>query len=51
MGRMFGALAEGDLTCRIEGEYQGRGFLALKDNANAAAERLADTVASIAVGQ
>jgi len=44
--RMFGALAEGDLTCRIEGEYQGA-FLALKDNANAAAERLADTVASI----
>jgi methyl-accepting chemotaxis protein len=44
--RMFGALADGDLTCRIDSEYQGA-FAALKDNANAAAERLADTIASI----
>jgi len=46
MDRMFGALAEGDLTCRIEGEYRGA-FLALKDNANATAERLAETIASV----
>jgi methyl-accepting chemotaxis protein len=46
MDRMFGALAEGDLSCRIDGQYQGA-FLALKDNANATAIRLTDTVASI----
>ena len=46
MDRMFGSLAEGDLTCRIEAEYQGT-FAVLKDNANAAAERLADTLANI----
>jgi methyl-accepting chemotaxis protein len=46
MDRMFGSLAEGDLTCRVESEYQGT-FAVLKDNANAAAERLADTLADI----
>ena len=46
MDRMFGSLADGDLTCRIEAEYQGT-FAVLKDNANAAAERLADTLANI----
>ena len=46
MDRMFGALADGDLTCRIDGDYRGA-FAVLKDNANAAAERLADTLANI----
>ena len=46
MDRMFGALAEGDLTCRIDSDYQGA-FAVLKDNANAAAERLADTIANV----
>jgi methyl-accepting chemotaxis protein len=46
MDRMFGALADGDLTCRIDSEYQGA-FAVLKDNANAAAERLADTIANV----
>lgn len=46
MDRMFGSLADGDLTCRIDSEYQGA-FAVLKDNANAAAERLADTIANV----
>ena len=47
MDRMFGALAEGDLTCRIDSDYRGA-FAVLKDNAeNAAAERLADTIANV----
>jgi methyl-accepting chemotaxis protein len=46
MDRMFGSLADGDLTCRIDSEYQGA-FAVLKENANTAAERLADTLASI----
>ena len=46
MDRMFGALADGDLTCRIDSAYQGA-FAVLKDNANTAAERLADTIANL----
>lgn len=46
MSRMLGSLAEGDLTCRVDGEYQGA-FAVLSDNANAAAKRLADTLANI----
>jgi methyl-accepting chemotaxis protein len=46
MDRMFGSLAGGDLTCRIESEYQGA-FAVLKDNANIAAGRLENTLASI----
>ncbi len=43
---MLGALAEGDLTRRIDGNYQGM-FGTLKDNANTTATRLAETVSKI----
>ena len=46
MNRMLGALAEGDLTRRIEANYQGA-FGTLKNNANTTAERLSDTVSKI----
>jgi methyl-accepting chemotaxis protein len=46
MGRMLGALAEGDLTPRIAANYQGM-FGVLKDSANTTAERLSDTVSKI----
>jgi methyl-accepting chemotaxis protein len=44
--RMLGALADGDLTSRITGDYGGA-FATLKDNANATASRLAETIAEI----
>ena len=44
--RMLGALAQGDLTSRITAEYQGA-FASLKDNANATAQRLLETIAEI----
>jgi methyl-accepting chemotaxis protein len=43
---MLSALAEGDLTRRIEADYQGM-FGTLKDNANTTAAQLADTVSKI----
>jgi methyl-accepting chemotaxis protein len=46
VGRMLGALSEGDLTQRITAEYQGA-FALLKDNANKSAERIGTTVADI----
>jgi len=46
MSDMLGALAEGDLTRRINADYQGM-FGLLKDNANTTAERLAETIAKI----
>jgi methyl-accepting chemotaxis protein len=44
--RMFGSLAEGDMTQRISGDYQGM-FGKLKDDANAMAERIGSTIAEI----
>jgi methyl-accepting chemotaxis protein len=44
--RMFTALAGGDLTQRIDAEYQGA-FATLKQNANATAQRLSETVGEI----
>ena len=44
--KMLDALAEGDLTRRIAGDYQGN-FAVLKDNANKTAERIGSTVADI----
>jgi len=46
MGDMLGALAEGDLTRRINADYQGM-FGLLKNNANTTAERLSETIAKI----
>jgi methyl-accepting chemotaxis protein len=43
---MLGALAEGDLTRRITAEYYGY-FATLKDNANATAKRIGETMAEI----
>jgi methyl-accepting chemotaxis protein len=43
---MLSALANGDLTRRIAGDYQGR-FATLKDNANTTAERVGATIAQI----
>ena len=40
------AMAQGDLTSRIDADYQGA-FAALKDNANTMAARLSETVAEI----
>jgi methyl-accepting chemotaxis protein len=44
--RMLGELAQGDLTSRITSQYQGA-FALLKDNANATAQRLSETIAEI----
>jgi methyl-accepting chemotaxis protein len=44
--RMFGALAEGDMTLRIGGDYQGM-FGKLKDDANSMAERIGSTIGEI----
>jgi methyl-accepting chemotaxis protein len=44
--RMFGALANGDLTQRITADYHGN-FAVLKDNANTMAERIGATIAEI----
>jgi methyl-accepting chemotaxis protein len=46
MGVMLGALAEGNLTRRIEADYQGM-FGTLKDNANTTAVRLSETIGKI----
>jgi methyl-accepting chemotaxis protein len=46
MGVMLGALAEGNLTRRIEADYQGM-FGTLKDNANTTATRLSETIGKI----
>ena len=43
---MLGAMAEGDLTHRIESDYHGT-FAILKDSANLTAQRLEQTVAEI----
>jgi methyl-accepting chemotaxis protein len=43
---MFGALAEGDMTQRIAGEYQGM-FGKLRDDANSMAERIGSTISEI----
>jgi methyl-accepting chemotaxis protein len=43
---MMGSLAEGDLTKRIDANYQGA-FGTLKESANATASKLAETVAEI----
>ena len=45
---MLNGLADGDLTRRINGDYQGS-FALLKDNANKTAERISTTVADIKV--
>jgi methyl-accepting chemotaxis protein len=44
--QMLSALAEGDLSERIVSEYQGD-FATLKNNANATAERIGQTIAEI----
>jgi methyl-accepting chemotaxis protein len=44
--RMFGSLSKGDLTARITANYQGA-FATLKNNANATAQRLLETVTEI----
>ena len=46
MNRMLSALAEGDLTTRIDADYQGA-FGTLKENANATASPLTDTISQI----
>ncbi len=46
ISRMLNALAEGDLTQRITGAYQGN-FAMLKDNANKTAERVGATISEI----
>jgi methyl-accepting chemotaxis protein len=43
---MFGALAEGDMTQRVSGDYQGM-FGKLKGDANSMAERIGSTIAEI----
>jgi methyl-accepting chemotaxis protein len=43
---MLGALADGDLTRRIRGEYEGT-FAMLKESANMTAERVGATIAEI----
>jgi len=46
LGQMLGALAEGDLTRRIEADYRGM-FGTVKDKANITAERLSQTISEI----
>ncbi len=46
LAAMLGALADGDLTRRITGEYEGT-FAAIKDSANTTAERVGATIAEI----
>ncbi len=46
VGSVLKALAEGDLTKRMEGDYQGL-FAELRDDANATTERLEDIVSQI----
>jgi methyl-accepting chemotaxis protein len=47
VGQVLAAMAGGDLTRRVEGQYQGV-FAELKDNVNASSETLAGTVKGIA---
>ena len=47
VGRVFGALAEGDLTQRISRDYSGV-FGQVKDNANATSEKLTETIEDVA---
>jgi methyl-accepting chemotaxis protein len=47
VGRVLAAMAGGDLSRRVEGEYRGV-FAELKDNVNASSETLAGTVKGIA---
>jgi methyl-accepting chemotaxis protein len=47
VGRMFGALALGDLTQRISGDYSGS-FGKVKDDANAATEQLSAIIDDVA---
>jgi len=44
--RMFGGLAEGDMTPRVNGDYQGM-FGKLKDDANSMAQRIGSTISEI----
>jgi methyl-accepting chemotaxis protein len=44
--RVLGAMAQGDLTSRIAADYEGA-FARLKNNANATAQRLSQTVTDI----
>jgi len=46
LGRMFGAVADGDLTQRLDGKYEGA-LGELQQNANRTAERLSTIVADI----
>jgi methyl-accepting chemotaxis protein len=46
LAAMLGALADGDLTRRIKGEYEGT-FAMLKDSANTTAERVGATISEI----
>lgn len=47
VGRVFGALAEGDLTQRITRDYAGV-FGDVKNNANATSEKLTETIEDVA---
>ncbi|MFN3401034.1 MAG: methyl-accepting chemotaxis protein, partial [Ferrovibrio sp.] len=47
VGHVLAAMAGGDLTRRVEGQYEGV-FAELKDNVNASSEKLAGTVKGIA---
>jgi methyl-accepting chemotaxis protein len=47
VGRVFGALAEGDLTQRITREYSGV-FEDVKNNANTTSEKLTETIGDVA---
>ena len=46
---MLAALAEGNLTCRINADYRGM-FGILKENANTTADRLFETISKIKIG-
>jgi methyl-accepting chemotaxis protein len=46
LGEVLGALAEGNLTRRIQADYRGA-FGILKDNANTTVERLSETISKI----
>src|SRR5262249_9720667 len=46
VARMFAAPAEGDMTPRVSGDYQGM-FGKLKDDANSMAERIGSTISEI----
>jgi methyl-accepting chemotaxis protein len=46
LAEMLGSLAEGDLTRRITGQYEGT-FATIKDSANTTAERVGATIAEV----